>query len=148
MSKIFVYLTRENMHTVCNGYKPIRAFRYTRRDGRSAVYPNRLPILVCKVGEVLAVPEASKNWTRSCAEGVNVATYDWCMRELGKRSIGAANRHGFKLWEVEFEYHHVACVPKGSTGKIRLTYCKVIHEVKTKPRGLAPKKPRAGTTTR
>lgn len=154
MRKSFTYMTKENMHTLCNGYTTIRAFKYSRADGRSHVYPKKTPTLVCKAGAVLEVPEANTSWTQSCAAGVNVATYDWCLNELGERSIGerssigAANRRGFKLWEVEFQHYHIACIPKGSTGKIRLVYCKVIREVTSKPRGLAPKKPRAGTTTR
>lgn len=141
----FKYMTNENMHVLCSMHDlmPIRAFKHSTADGASPYYPNRSPILTCSKGAMLFVGDANTVWRVQCGAGVNVATFDWCLRAAGVRTIKQLNRMGFKLWEVEFCYDDIACVPRASTGKIRLNYCKVIREVKLKPKSLAPRRSRA-----
>ena len=72
-----------------------------------------------EIGSIVDVDDADIDEKVQCAEGINVATLDWCMREW---------REGYKILTVEFQREDIAAIPIGSDGKIRLHKCKVTGE--------------------
>jgi uncharacterized protein YjbI with pentapeptide repeats len=72
-----------------------------------------------EIGQSYEVKDASTDYAKDCAEGINVATLDWCLMNWQK---------GFKVLLVEFEAKDIACIPTASDGKFRLFRCKVIGE--------------------
>jgi hypothetical protein len=70
------------------------------------------------IGETVEAT-ANTDDTILCAEGINVATLDWCMKEW---------REGWRVLIVEFTAADIACIPIASDGKIRLHRCTVVGE--------------------
>lgn len=123
-------VTPNNLHTFFNTQYArangrMYAFKYSRLNGTSPQHNTTAPYLVCAEDKFLHVSDASTDWGRDCAKGVNIATYDWCMQD--------SRMNGYKLWLVEFSAINIAVVPRDSNGKFRVFKCRVVREIKSKP---------------
>ena len=54
-----------------------------------------------------------------CAAGVNLATLDWCIRELSA---------GYRILIAEFEAKDIAAIPTATDGKFRVRRCLIVGE--------------------
>jgi hypothetical protein len=71
------------------------------------------------IGKSIEVKNANTDVSVACGAGINVATFDWCLREW---------RPGRKILVVEFEAKDIAAIPTGTDGKFRLHRCTVVRE--------------------
>ena len=100
------------------------AYKVSRSDGRSPIYPEARPILICKRGAKLVVRNANTRMFQDCARGVNVATFDWCYRTY------LFINNGYKCWLVRFTGKDIAAIPTFDRGKFRLFRGHVVRRVK------------------
>ena len=102
------------------------AYKVSRSDGRSPMYPKVHPIIICKRGAKLVVKDANTRPSRDCERGVNVATFDWCyntyLRFPGERQ--------YKCWLVRFTGKDIAALPNLDVDKFRLFRGHVVRRVK------------------
>ena len=106
------------------------AYKVSRSDGRSPIYPWRRPIIICKRGAKLVVKDANTRPSQDCERGVNVATFDWCYRtylRYGHPSVGGPP---YKCWLVRFTGKDIAASPNLDEGKFRLFRGHVVRRVK------------------
>jgi hypothetical protein len=75
--------------------------------------------IVYEIGKSVEVLTANTDSTENCAEGINVATLGWCVREW---------RDTYKILVVEFEASDIAAIPLTTDGKFRLFRCTVVSE--------------------
>lgn len=75
--------------------------------------------LVYKIGERVSVPKANTNESSQCAEGINLATLDWCMKEW---------KSGYHILLAEFTSKDIAAIPTSTDGKFRVSRCKIVGE--------------------
>ena len=93
----------------------IRAYKLTDKDGKGPYYPSITYI----VGHDCAVQAANTDEAVQCAEGISLATLDWCLKEY---------RPGYRILVAEFEASDIAAIPTGSDGKFRVHRCKIVAE--------------------
>ena len=103
------------------------AYKVSRSDGRSPMYPKVHPIIICKRGAKLVVEDANTRVSQDCGRGVNVATFNWCYRHY-LRFPG--ERPQYKCWLVRFTGKDIAAIPKWDLGKFRLFRGHVVRRVK------------------
>ena len=104
------------------------AYKVSRSDGRSPMYPKVHPIIICKRGAKLGVEDANTRVSQDCGRGVNVATFNWCYHTyLHFTSVGEQQ---FKCWLVRFTGKDIAAIPKWDLGKFRLFRGHVVRRVK------------------
>ncbi len=84
-----------------------------------------------KIGEAYEVKDANTDEKVSCAKGINLATFDWCLREL---------EPGYRVLVAEFEAKDIAAIPTATDGKFRVYRCKIGGEKKLK-KSWFPRKP-------
>lgn len=133
----FTWMTKKNYRHIHTIDGPIRAFKVSRPGGKSPQHPSTAPVLTCSNGAYLFVGNsANTDWTVSCGGGVNVANFDWCGGEFGPGSGSRIYDH-YLLWVVEFNTYDIACIPRGSDGKIRLKSCTVVRQIvsRRRPKG-------------
>jgi uncharacterized protein YjbI with pentapeptide repeats len=104
----------------------IRAYKLVDVDYSS---PMGFGVLTYAIGATLEVPEADTDATRDCAEGINLATLPWVMREW---------HEGRRILLVEFTAADIAAIPVGD-GKFRVRRCTVIRELDLVDLGLVEK---------
>jgi hypothetical protein len=75
--------------------------------------------IVYEIGKVVEVENANTDKNIQCAEGINVASLDWCLKEW---------KNGYKVLIVEFTAKDIACIPTATDGKFRLHRCQVVGE--------------------
>ena len=63
--------------------------------------------------------DACEDDTIQCAEGISLATLDWCMKEW---------REGCKILIAEFEPSDIAAIPIATDGKFRVSGCSIVGE--------------------
>ena len=80
-----------------------------------------------KINRRVEVKGANTDPNQQCAEGINVATLDWCMREW---------MEGYRILIVEFKREEIACIPTATDGKFRLFACTPVAEKDLKEIGL------------
>ena len=80
-----------------------------------------------EIGKKYEEKKADANEHNDCGPGINLATLDWCMREL---------KEGYKILIAEFTKDDIACIPIGSDGKFRVFRCKIVGEKNLKEIGL------------
>ena len=102
------------------------AYKVSRSDGRSLIYPDARPILICKRGAKLVVEDANTRASRDCGRGVNVATFDWCYRTY----LRFPGEREYKCWLVRFTGKDIAAIPTFDRGKFRLFRGHVVRRVK------------------
>ena len=78
-------------------------------------------------GKSYTVKDANIDESEQCAEGINLATLDWCMREW---------REGYKILIAEFTAKDIAAIPTATDGKFRVKKCKIVGEKNLKTIGL------------
>lgn len=83
--------------------------------------------LTYEINKTVEVKNANTNENVLCAEGISLATLDWCIKEWSE---------GYKILLVEFEAKDIAAIPVASDGKFRVFRCKVIAEKDLKELGL------------
>ena len=105
---------------------PIRAYKLVTKDGVGPFNGG----ITYKVGDSYAVTQANTDVTQVCGAGINVATLDWCLRELCD---------GYRVLIVEFEAKDIAAIPTATDGKFRLHRCKVVAEKQIDHLVAAPK---------
>jgi uncharacterized protein YjbI with pentapeptide repeats len=93
----------------------IRAYKLVNKDNRGPFYPQ----VEYVAGATIECPQASTNINDECAEGISVATLDWCLSQW---------RASYKILIVEFEAADIAAIPTFGNGKFRLFRCTVIGE--------------------
>jgi hypothetical protein len=72
-----------------------------------------------EIGGTVEVLDANTDPQEHCAAGINVATFDWCIREW---------REGYRILVIEFEAKDIAAIPTATDGKFRLFRCAVVGE--------------------
>ena len=80
-----------------------------------------------ELGKEYEVLSASTDESLHCAEGINLATLDWCMREW---------QEGYRILIAEFTAKDIACIPIATYGKFRVFRCKIVGEKDLKEIGL------------
>ena len=94
----------------------LRAFKYL--DDSRSPYRN----IEYKVGEIHKSEDYSDDERVLCAEGINVATLDWCLRDtncdLSKTYI-----------EVKFDAKDIVAIPYNTDGKFRVKKMTVIRKI-------------------
>ena len=95
----------------------IRAYKLVNENGTGPTFSG----INYEIGAEIEEADACTDEARDCANGINVATLDWCLRGW---------RPGYRILIVEFEARDIACIPLGTDGKFRLFRCKVIEEKK------------------
>ena len=93
------------------------AFRLVDEKRRSPYSSNKLTFVD---GDSYEVKDAETNEDISCAKGLGVATFEWCLKH---------RKPGWKVLKVEFEVRDIAAIPKKTNGKFRLHRCKIISTV-------------------
>jgi len=83
--------------------------------------------IIYEIGKTYTEKEANTDEYEQCAQGINLATLDWCIMEWKK---------GYKILMVEFTKEQIAAIPIGSDGKFRVYGCKIIGEKNLKELGL------------
>jgi len=101
----------------------IRAYKLVKENYSGTYYPS----LTYKIGEHVSVKNASKDENEQCAEGINLATLDWCIKEW---------KEGYKILVAEFASKDIAAIPIATDGKFRVRKCKIIREKNLKILGL------------
>jgi len=74
-----------------------------------------------EIGKTVEVVNANIDIWKSCGAGINLATFDWCLREW---------RRGYKILICEFTAKDIAAIPVAGDGKFRVHRCKVVGEKK------------------
>ena len=97
----------------------LRAFKYVDNDGMSPIQSNGA--IKYKVGKSYSLKKDDCNYSEleNCGSGLNVATLEWCLREM---------REDSKLIEVEFNAKDIVSIPFSSDGKFRVRKLKVVKE--------------------
>ena len=72
-----------------------------------------------KIGKTYSVKNACTDESRQCAEGISLATLDWCIKEW---------KTGYKILVAEFTTKDIAAIPMATDGKFRVRTCKIIRE--------------------
>ena len=101
-----------------------RWFKIVGRDYQS---PTQSIKITYTVGETVTVPDADTDPDRDCGAGINVATLDWLYKEY--KLFSAENRAKYRLLAIDCEASDIACIPNGTTGKVRLKKGKVVSEL-------------------
>jgi hypothetical protein len=78
-----------------------------------------------KVGKTYTVDDFSDDERLTCAPGINVATIDWCLREIH------CNLDKIYI-EVEFSPEDIVAIPYNNDGKFRVKKIKVIRIIPRK----------------
>ena len=101
-----------------------RWFKIVGRDYQS---PTQSIKITYTVGETVTVPDADTDPDRDCGAGINVATLDWLYKEY--KLFSAENRAKYRLLAIDCEAKDIACIPNGTTGKVRLKKGMVFSEL-------------------
>jgi hypothetical protein len=94
---------------------PIRAYKLVTEDMEGPFNGG----ITYEIGKTFEVDDANTDTNKQCAEGINLATLDWCLTEW---------REGYKVLICEFMADDIACIPTATDGKFRVKRCKVIGE--------------------
>jgi len=78
-----------------------------------------------EVGKTYSMPrsDCDENIYNECGAGFNVATWEWCIKELGTRGPD------HKLIEVSVSFQDIIAIPITTDGKIRVRKMKMVREV-------------------
>ena len=101
----------------------IRAYKLVTQDYTGPYYRT----ITYKIGEEISVKGVCKDESLQCAEGISLATLDWCMKGWKK---------GYKILVAEFTAKDIAAIPIATDGKFRVSKCKIIREKDLKKLGL------------
>jgi len=80
-----------------------------------------------EMGKSYEVGAANTDESVDCANGINLATLDWCLRRY---------KTGFKVLVAEFTAKDIAAIPIGSDGKFRVFRCTIVGEKDLKELGI------------
>ena len=78
----------------------LRAYKMVSATLMSPIHPEGR--LTYAVGTVLEVSDANTDVTEHCGAGINVATLDWCLKEM---------QPDYRVMVVEFEAADIAAIP-------------------------------------
>jgi len=102
---------------------PIRAYKLVTVNNTGPYYK----LIKYEIGQSYSVDNASTNEETQCAEGISLASLDWCCRNW---------KNGYKVLIAEFNKKDIAAIPIGSNGKFRVHRCKIIAEKNLEKIGL------------
>ncbi len=88
-----------------------------------------------QIGTTFEVNDADTNADIQCAQGINVATLNWCLRLWVSRNQPI----GWHIVIVEFTKTDIAAIPTATDGKFRLHRCTVVEEIPFPDLGLEKK---------
>ena len=94
---------------------PIRAYKLVTADG---VGPFNGGITYAS-GLSYAVDDANTDPMEACGAGINLATFDWCLREW---------QPGYRVLIAEFTAADIAAIPTATDGKFRVHRCRIVGE--------------------
>ena len=103
----------------------IRLYKLTKADKTGPFYST----IIYEVGKTYTEKKADCDEQRQCAQGISLATLDWCIKEW---------KEGYRIFIAEFTAKDIACIPIASDGKIRVKKCKIIAEKHLTEIGLKP----------
>lgn len=107
-------IQQEPLSILLNQPGKLYAYKFVRKNGFTTFFPFKY-----EIGKTYDFSNRAHCDPRDlCGPGLNVATLDWCKREM----IESTN----KLIVIEFESKDIACIPIGSDGKFRLLRGKVV----------------------
>jgi hypothetical protein len=101
----------------------IRAYKLVKAGGTGPFKGG----ITYAVGQTYAVEDADTDEAEPCAEGIHLATLDWCLRHW---------EPGYRILIAEFCKDDIAAIPIGSDGKFRVHRCRVVGEKDLKALGL------------
>ena len=93
----------------------IRAYKLVKADGLAPFNGG----IIYEIGKDYEVLNADINENEQCAQGINLATLDWCMKEW---------KEGYRILLAEFTANDIACIPIATDGKFRVFRCKIVGE--------------------
>ena len=102
----------------------IRAYKLIRSDGAGPWYSGFNYLTKKSTYECLDADTSDEH----CAQGINLATLDWCMKSW---------QEGYRILIMEFTAKDIASIPFASDGKFRVHRCKRVGEKDLKELGLA-----------
>ena len=93
----------------------IRAYKLVKENGEGPFNGGIKYVM----GETFSVQDPNKDEYKQCAEGINLATLDWCIRKW---------KEGYKILIAEFTASDIAAIPVATDGKFRVSKCKIVGE--------------------
>ena len=126
------YLTTD-LYLLADQPGKIRAYKLVTSDGIGPWNGG----LKYEIGKPVSEPDADTNENLECAQGINLATLNWCMREW---------REDYRILIAEFEAKDIAAIPIGSDGKFRVRECLIVGEKDLVEIGLVPATAETGTS--
>ncbi len=100
----------------------IRAYKLVTADGEGP-YNGGIKYVI---GESYSIDDANCDERVQCAEGINLATLDWCLRNW---------REGYRILIAEFGAKDIAAIPIATDGKFRVHRCSIVGEKDLKELG-------------
>ena len=94
---------------------PIRAYKLVTADGIGPFNGG----ITYEIGKDYSVENANTDERIQCAEGINLATMDWCLRQW---------KDGYRILIAEFTAADIACIPTNTDGKFRVHRCRIVGE--------------------
>lgn len=108
----------------------VRAYKYTDKNAKSPVQTSNA--ILYEPGKDYEEKGAVTDASKDCAAGINVASVEWCQKEM------SADHRAFAF---EFDSVDVAAIPTANAGKLRVFKCRCIEELDRKKfKPLPPKK--------
>jgi hypothetical protein len=93
----------------------IRAYKLVTKNGEGPYNGG----IIYEIGGTYKEPSACADVNIRCAEGISLATLDWCMKEW---------KPGYHILVAEFAVKDIAAIPTATDGKFRVSKCKIIGE--------------------
>ena len=94
----------------------IRAYKLTTALGDGPFYKDKPYV----VGETYEAKDVCTDENIQCAEGISLATMDWCLREW---------QEGYRIFVAEFTKEDIIAIPTATDGKFRVKRCRIVREV-------------------
>ena len=101
----------------------IRAYKLVNKDYTGPYYKT----ITYEIGKTYSEKEACEDESSQCAQGISLATLDWCMKEW---------KQGYHILVAEFTRKDIAAIPIATDGKFRVSKCKIIREKNLEKLGL------------
>jgi len=98
---------------------PIRAYKLVGANGEGFFNGG----IKYEIGKSYEVKDALTDTNVPCGVGINLATLDWCLKEL---------EIGCRVLVAEFTAKDIAAIPTATDGKFRVYRCKIVGEKKLK----------------
>lgn len=104
----------------------VRLFKLVT-DNNTGIYKTGKTSITYTDGKTVRVNKYDTDCRIECAEGIHLATLDWCYKHF---------EEGYKIKVCEFDVKDIVAIPYGGEGKIRVRKCKVLYSLDLKKLGL------------